>query len=341
MKASKPGVPPTVISLHMPEIRWQHCVPLPYIPQPFPDEVLSSWVQRTGADYGLNFSSFSRNLGLGTTTPSQLDNIATASDHLRIAISLRVSPNEVASMRHKGVKSPERCLLDTHTPIQFCHACRMVHETQTKQIVELKSWFEYWSFECVRCDRLFSSLTALQFSFPNPRYEDPGWYHEVLPHARSGASQLLKYSRHPDRYLISPVMVLELMSMRASPLPYEIPTRDWSFVTAKSSANHCIAEIMIPGLREKLDYAPLIPTLWSVDHPVRNVLARMLLLAALAIFQSDPAGAWARIKGSLSDMRKKDITWWFDRLPNSAAEHLSSASSKIRKRLIVSSLQQC
>jgi hypothetical protein len=49
------------------------CLPLPYVTELFPDELLSSWLRRTGTEYGVSLELLARHIGLLKTKPAEID----------------------------------------------------------------------------------------------------------------------------------------------------------------------------------------------------------------------------------------------------------------------------
>ena len=283
---------------------------------------------------------FTHYLGLQDPTPPSLDFKRNSQDHLRIANALRITPKEVGTMAHRPLKTPASILLSKHVPIQICRTCSAFHHSQTDQKVQVKGWFEYWNFECAKCQRPFSSLVPPRIKIGNPRYEDPVWYDEVLKQARIGAGKLSQFTMHPHRSDVSPAACLELLSMRTGPRPYQTPGVNQLLPRIANPENHCIAEILLPGLSERLNYAPLIPRPWQQARPIKGVVARTILFAALAIFLADPPGAWVKVREQICHLKSREISQWLSRQPVHVAKVLGPTTPKTIINHNVSQLQQ-
>jgi hypothetical protein len=71
----------------------------------------------------------------------------------------------------------------------------------------------------------------------------------------------------PHRRLLSPIAVLQLLSMR-------LDTRAVSMPIPKRTPHHHIAELFLPSRSERALEHPLLPALWTAQHPIRLVTPR-------------------------------------------------------------------
>ena len=62
--------------------------PLPYTPPYFPGELLSSWLRRIAAEYGVDLPHLARHIGLSGSRASQIDHELSADDLRRAATAL-------------------------------------------------------------------------------------------------------------------------------------------------------------------------------------------------------------------------------------------------------------
>lgn len=84
---------------------------------------------------------------------------------------------------------------------------------------------------------------------------------------------------------------------------------DWNW-----DASHCIAELFVPGLRERMS-PELIPKAWRASEPIRLVDARTILLAAMAAFFADVRRAFTQITDSASATMTPALNRWLYKLP--------------------------
>jgi len=143
----------------------------------------------------------------------------------------------------------------------------------------------------------------------------------------------------PHRESVSPLSILRLLSMRLGPRPSAKPSLPWPN-RQNSVSHHCIAELFLPGLRERLDEHPLVPSLWTERRPVRLVTARTVLYAAMADFMADPRASYGRTVDALVWQRRQAVEQWPEQLPEHSARALDPQRGRSRPGWVVSHLQQ-
>ena len=79
---------------------------LPFVPQPFPGEMLSSWLRRIAAEYGVSLERLTQHFGLSVWRPVQIDHASTRDDIERTATALSVTPAEIRAMVHRRLRRP-------------------------------------------------------------------------------------------------------------------------------------------------------------------------------------------------------------------------------------------
>src|SRR5271170_6655720 len=122
----------------------RHCRPLPYIPTQFPGELLSSWLRRTGMEYGVSLERLAQHFGLSRTKPIDIDQDLTADDVQRLAIALRSNPGDIRQAMNHPLRPSVRALRAARSPIQVCSTCRVRHLASSAQPVFVRTWFEFW-----------------------------------------------------------------------------------------------------------------------------------------------------------------------------------------------------
>jgi hypothetical protein len=300
--------------------------------------MLSSWLRRTAAEYRVSLEHLTRHLGLSTARPAEIDHASTSDDIKRGAAALSVTIAEIRAMVHRPLKTPVQRLRERCSPVQVCTRCRADHARRTDEPVAIKAWFEYWQIECQQCALPFSSPGGPNLNRCNPAREELEWFGQIMPLARRGAAQLKAFVRTPYRPSISPVSILRLLSMRLGPFVAAEPEPLWA--DHHHPGDHCIAELFLPGLRERLHRDPLLPTLWTEARPVRLASARSILYAAMAIFMADPRAAYARTVDALGRSRRRAVESWLDHLPDHSARVLHPERAHDRPLALVSHLPQ-
>lgn len=306
---------------------------LPFVPQPFPGEMLSSWLRRIAAEYGVSLERLSQHFGLSVWRPVQIDHASTRDDIKRTATALSVAPAEIRAMVHRPLKTSVGHLREIYRPVQVCTRCRADHVSKANEPVAIMAWFEYWRIECQQCGIPFSAPGGPNLNWSNPAREEPDWFSQILPLARRGAANLASFVRRPYRPLVSPVAILRLLSMRLCTFTEITPPPAWTH-------RHCIAELFLPDRSERLPGHPLLPVPWTKQHPVRLVTARTILFAALAKFLAEPRAAYARIVGALDWPRRRAVEQWLDQQPDYSARMLEGRREDGQSISLVYELQQ-
>jgi hypothetical protein len=255
------------------------CMPLPYIPPAMPGELLSSWLRRIAAEYGVKLRHLTAHFGLSAWRAWEIDRALTADDVLRIAMALRTDPAEIRELVHVV---DMRILHPTPTPIQICAQCRAGHRAATRLPVTIRAWFEFWQIECGHCRTPFSPTGRPNLTRCNPAREEPAWFEGLRPAARVGARLLEDFARRPLTSRFPPVAVLQLLSMRFDAIRFT--RRPVGHLGADELfASRRLIELFVPGLSE-MWRDNLVPAPWTSDKPVRLVTARTILLAGMMTF---------------------------------------------------------
>jgi hypothetical protein len=312
---------------------------LPFVPQPFPGEILSSWLSRIAAEYGVSLEHLTRHLGLSAATRTEIDHASTSDDIQRAAAALSVTAAEIREMVHRPLKTPVRRLRERYSPVQVCTRCRADHLRRTNKPVAIKAWFEYWQIECQQCALPFSAPGGPNLNRSNPAREEPEWFGQIMPLARRGAAQIKAFARMPYSASVSPVAILRLLSMRRGHSILAKPEGTWE-TPRYADGDHCIAEFFLPGLRELLHQDSLLPKLWTEQRPVRLVSARTILYAAMANFLAEPGASYSRTVDALVGSRRTAVEQWLRHLPQHSAKILNPQRAHHRGNSLVSHLQQ-
>ena len=294
------------------------CMPLPYIAELFPDELLSSWLRRTAADYDLSLDQLVQHIGLSIPRPSEVDHGLSPDDVTRLADAMRMDPAKIRRCLYYPLRPSARALRANLAPVQICTNCRSKHIASHGRSVVLRGWFEFWRIECQNCKRRMSSLEKPKLSRCNPAREYPNWFAGIMPAARRGADQLHTFARRPFSSPLSPVAVLCFLS---KPLP-----RGWLSDGLVRCGHYRVADLIVPGLSDLTSEAGfLVPGIWTAKKPVRFVTARTILLAGLSHFLADPAASLRRVQdvtgfgpGSLCER-------WLNTLPPHERSSMSEA----------------
>jgi TniQ len=278
----------------MPELRTP---PPPYVPPCFPGELLSSWLRRVAAEYGVELAHLASHVGLPVSRASVIDNGLSRSDLRLAASAMRLEPGELQAMVHV----PNALGLGPSASVlQQCSNCRAGHKAAARSLVAIRAWFEYWQIECGSCGRPFSPAGTPRLDRVNPACEEPLWFESPRSAARIGARKLADFARRPFATGWSPVIILRLLSMRFDAV---------AFADGRlrgDVAQRRLAELFVPGLAERW-HENLVPEPWTNARPVRLVTARTILLAGMATALDDRLATLGVFKGAASHVPHRDF----------------------------------
>ncbi len=133
--------------------------PLPIILKPVPDELLSWWLQRHAAFYGLKQSEFLRHL-LPDSTGRLLhviDMQLPQSAAERLGRFFRCDQAEIRRMTHRDLAKEARWFVSPE-PIQFCPACRSRALDLGGQEAVLRGSQRKWRITCSLCGSKLSPV---------------------------------------------------------------------------------------------------------------------------------------------------------------------------------------
>ncbi len=284
------------------------CLPFPYVPEPFPDELLSSWLRRTGVEYGISLEQLAQHIGISTTKPAYIDQDLSRDEIGRLAGAMRVERAEIRQRLYQPLRPQVRSLRAHRAPIQVCTSCRAQHFAAHAQPVFIRTWFEFWRIECQACQRALSSLGSPALDRCNPAREHPGWFSGIMPAARHGAARLHLYARRPFSAVLPPVAVLCLLSKPLTP--------GWPDDEVIRYGGYGVADLFVPGLSEiTREQGILVPEVWTIKKPVRLVTARIILLAALSHFLADPKASFRRVRDTAGFGVGSFLERWVSALP--------------------------
>ncbi len=127
------------------------CTPLPYIPALFPGELLSSWLRRTGTEFGVSLQALARHFELSKTKAIDIDQDLSIDDVQRLAVAMRSEPAEIRQAMHHRLRPEVRALRATWAPVQVCSTCRSLHQagsaepvSVTQQSISRATLLLYW-----------------------------------------------------------------------------------------------------------------------------------------------------------------------------------------------------
>lgn len=125
--------------------------PLPIIPEPEVDEILSSWLKRVAAVYNAQPSSLLEQIGCFETDPLMLDRRPEPADIEVIALSLRRKRTEIVDMTFSGVASEALEFVTHRRPGLRCYKCCAEFGARGLHGVVMRRWHVTVATNCRRC----------------------------------------------------------------------------------------------------------------------------------------------------------------------------------------------
>ena len=125
--------------------------PLPEIPPPETDEILSSWLSRSAAVYKARPESLLEQVGLAESSTAGLDRHATPADLERLAVAMRSSSQSIQRMSFVGQSREALEFVAHKTPVWTCRECAREFASRGQAQVRLRQWFIAVASACRRC----------------------------------------------------------------------------------------------------------------------------------------------------------------------------------------------
>ena len=257
--------------------------PLPVVLPPARDELLSSWLRRHVAFYGVTEPMFASWLRLGTNNLRSLDGRLGLGQVARIVEKFRCDPRAVLEMTHAPLPAEFAPLVRSSRPSQFCRSCWDQHLAADAQGVVMKSWREGWRVTCPVCDSPLSEGDRPRRSDDTVRDTSP--FSKDWDAARKGEDIVNRHLRGEPTPLASPIAMMQLLlilSWRRAETSSELYRKSW------------LLNDLVPGFdAEALRVSPSISKGATAFVPLH---LRVALLAGLASAAKDAVGTVRRLR---------------------------------------------
>jgi hypothetical protein len=251
--------------------------PLPVVLEPAPDELLSSWLRRHAAFYGLTEPMFASWLSLGTKNLRSLDRRLSLSAIAHLVEKFRCDPKVLVEMTHASLPAEVTPLVRAGKPNQFCRRCWEGHLAVDAPSVVLKSWHEGWRITCPVCGLALSEGERPRSDTETVRDTSP--FSKDWDAAREGEEIVNRRLNGQPAPLESPIAMMRLLlilSWRRAEMSPQRYRKSW-----------LLNEVM-PGFdTEALRVKPSISKGATAYVPLH---LRIVLLAGLAAAAKDAIG---------------------------------------------------
>lgn len=245
--------------------------PLPLVLDEAPDESLSSWLIRHAQFYGIAPSTFSRRVGIDMLTLARIDRRLTAGAARALAIAMRRSRTEIASMTHQQHEDRLAPMIARGKAAQTCVECQLRHRSDKRVTVVLKSWSQGWRIACPICGSRLQEVDGGEVRPPSDAFE------HVWDEARNGEELLTNIEHLAADRAAFVVALLHLLLLHRSPTRSDAP---------RQIARGRVLDVVVPGFDDFDRRARF--TINGTTPLVVPLTIRIALLAGLSRTQNDP-----------------------------------------------------
>ena len=191
--------------------------PLPVVLRPRPDELLSSWLTRHAAYYGVTRRRLLDHVGILSPSVEALDREITLGQQIMLAGYFRRQPFEIAAMSYETVRSNMRALTRPSAPQQSCQACAEKAERADAKGAIGKSWMQGWRITCRVCGARLTNEDDPQMAEASAERFSDYW-----DSALDGESLFEIYASVATETGTSPLSIATLLCLPRWPAPGEL-----------------------------------------------------------------------------------------------------------------------
>jgi len=254
--------------------------PLPVVLKAQPDELLSSWLARHAAYYGVARRRLLDHVGLSAPSLEALDHEVSLAQQIVLAGFFHCEPAELAAMSHVAVREDLRRLVRRSVPLQECRNCASSAELADAPGAIGRSWMQGWRVTCRACGgRLVDAAGSQETETKVDVFDEYG------RSAREGEELLERHAFGFDATAISPLAILRLLLLPRWPEPNEM----WD-----AYRQTWLLNVLIPGFDEMVHRFGAKAAMSR--KPFLPIALRVPLLAGVAIAMHDPAQTISRLR---------------------------------------------
>jgi hypothetical protein len=189
--------------------------PLPVVLPPVRDELLSSWLHRHAAFYGVSRGAMLRHCLADLSSPRELDLSLDRASQKRLGDLFRCDPLVIRGMTHlpRAIGTRPTGLIATTRPMQVCKRCAVRHQAREHtRDARLRSWMVGWRLSCPVCGASLEDARPLDV-LARVDAADP-FLAGVAGHAREGEDIMTRALHRSGRL---PEPLVELMRVLLLP----------------------------------------------------------------------------------------------------------------------------
>jgi TniQ len=206
--------------------------PLPVVLRPVVDELLSSWLVRHAAYYGVTASFFAHWLMLGTRNLSALDHRLELGQVARLSEKFRCDPITLIGMTFVDAPGRSAELICRGRAPQICRACADRHAREGASGAVPKHWRKAWRVTCPTCGAPLCDTNERPDARETLRDTSP--FGRLWPEALAGEAIIERFLRGDSSFELSPIALMRALLVQTW-RPFGVngrnPARGWALGT--------------------------------------------------------------------------------------------------------------
>jgi TniQ len=205
--------------------------PLPVVLRPVTDELLSSWLVRHAAYYGVTASFFAQWLVLGTRNLSALDHRLGLAQVARLSEKLRCDPVTLIAMTFVDAPGRSAELICRGRAPQICRTCADRHAREGAHGAIPKHWRKAWRISCPACGTPLSDTNERPDASETLRDTSP--FGHLWSEALAGEVIIERFLRGDSSFERSPIALMRALLVQTwRPLRERSqPSQGWALGT--------------------------------------------------------------------------------------------------------------
>ena len=182
---------------------------LPVVLKPVADELLSSWLARHAAYYGVTGPFFAKWLMLGTRNLSVLDHRLGLAQIARLSEKLRCDPIALIAMTFVDTPAGSAELICRNRVPQICRPCADRHASEGASGAVPKHWRKAWRVTCPACGAPFLDTNERPDSGETLRDTSP--FGRLWPEAIAGETLIERFLHGDSSFEYSPIALMRAL----------------------------------------------------------------------------------------------------------------------------------
>jgi hypothetical protein len=183
--------------------------PLPVVLKPVDDELLSSWLARHAAYYGVSGPFFAKWLMLGTRNLSLLDHRLGLAQVARLSEKLRCDPIALIAMTFIDIPARSAELISRKRAPQICRSCAERHTREGASGAVPKHWRKAWRITCPACGAPLSDTNQRPDAGETLRDTSP--FADVWKEAVAGEAIIERFLQGDVSFDYSPIALMRAL----------------------------------------------------------------------------------------------------------------------------------